>query len=366
MIKRKKTRKTWPDEAISQYTGFYSDSYLSFASDDKIRQISASGGTVSALLLFALEKKLIDGAMVCKTVITEGKVRPQFFIAKTREEILAARGSKYVATQFTKEAIPLIREFQGSLAVVGLPCDITILQNIIQKDTLLKQKVVFTIALFCGHNSQPELIDHVVAKLENQAQSKVKSYLFRTGHWRGALRIIFENGQTVEKPFSYFSLYQNLYFFAEKKCLYCYDHFGYGADIAIGDLWSLEYKNDPIKYSGVIVKTETGKRMMNQCIEAGYLQAQPVSIQKIMNGQKRTALFHYNLSARHRAGKLFGLEIPDKIRQKVSWHNYLAALIVLFNWKWSQSRRFSRLIWKTPRMVFKVYLYIFKALESIR
>ncbi|MCG8031788.1 MAG: Coenzyme F420 hydrogenase/dehydrogenase, beta subunit C-terminal domain, partial [Candidatus Thiodiazotropha taylori] len=136
--------------------GEYRELYHAYATDESNRVNAASGGAGSALLISLLEQDEIDGALVCNTVIEKGKIRAHFSIATSKQEILDAQGSKYVETAFMKEALPLIRQFHGRVAVVGLPCDITNLTRWIAKDNDISNKVKLKIALVCGHNSRTE------------------------------------------------------------------------------------------------------------------------------------------------------------------------------------------------------------------
>lgn len=358
--------KSFSEQEVEKYVGENIKSYLAYSSDNEIREKAASGGVVSALLVDALMSGEVDGVLVCKTVVINTKTRAKFFIAQTKEEVLQAQGSTYVATKFSKEAIALIRKFNGTLGVVGLPCDITMLKSKTKQDSSLKEKIIFTIALTCGHNSKKELIDNITGKLEMEAESKLLHYRFRRGHWRGKLMANFENKKNITKPFSFFSLYQNLFFFAEKKCLYCNDHFGYDADIGVGDVWSYKLKANPIKHTGLIAKSAYGYKTIENSIKNNIITAKELDISEIVEGQKRGAPFHYNISARHKAGKLFGLEIPDKVHEKVKWHEYITACIVLLNWKWSRSKRYSHIIFMIPRPIMKTYLYLLKGLQSLK
>ena len=365
-VLEKLLKKNFTEEDIQNFVGEYKGSCLASSASDEIRQNAASGGVVSTLLSDALANNIVDGVLVCKTEIVEGKVRSRFFIAALEEEILLAQGSTYVATKFSKEAIPLIRNFKGRVGIVGLPCDLSILKQKMETDPLLRDKVKFTIALVCGHNSQNKLVDKIAMKLEREADSKLTAYRFRKGHWRGYLEATFANKNKIEKPFSYFGLYQNLFFFAEKKCLYCNDHFGYDADISIGDVWSYSLKHESVKFSGIIKKTTRGSELVDNAIERKQLVARTADIGSIVEGQKRIAPFHYNISARHKAGKKLGLDIPDKTKVPVRWHEYISAYIVLFNWKWSQSKKYKDMIFKIPLPIMKTYLYLLKGLESLK
>ena len=358
-------KKEWPEEQIGRLVGTYRALYHAYAKDSAVRANAASGGTGSALLTALLKTGEIGGALVCNTRIEDGKVRAHFTIATSETEILAAQGSKYVETAFMKEALPLIRDFDGPVAVVGLPCDITNLSRWIAKDPVLAEKVRLKIALVCGHNSRTPLVDAITQKLEHEAGGRLTAYRFRKGHWRGELEAGFDNGVTVKKPFSYFSLYQNLFFFSEKKCLVCHDHFGYQADISLGDVWAYRFKQDPIKKTGVIVRTEAGEKYWHSATRDGSIAVSPLEVTDILDGQARAAPYHYNVSARSRVAPLMGYKIPDKTKSDVSWHEWLTAWMALFNMRWSESRRWKGLIFKLPRPILKILLYFRKGLESL-
>lgn len=360
-------KKQWTKQNILDLIGDYQKSYIAYALDDRIRLGGASGGLTTALLAFALEKGLIEGAVVCRSKIFEhNRVRTEFFIASNRDELLLSQDSKYVQTSFVPDALRLIDGFKGKLAVVGLPCDLTVLARKMRRKPQLGQKLQFTVGLFCGHNSQPQLIDNIASKLTPETGSRLDSFRFRTGPWRGYSLARFNPDKIIEKKFSYFSLYQNLYFFCQKKCLYCHDHFAYNADISMGDIWSFHLKDQNIKHNAVICKTQKGTDIFSAAHKKGFLHTEPAKIEEILDGQARGAPTHNNTSAKSKAARWFGMKIPDKHNKRVKWHQFLAAWIILFNYKWSMSRKYSRLIFKVPRKALKAYLLVFKGLESLK
>ncbi len=358
-------RKNWTEARIGALVGEYRELYHAYATDKSHRINAASGGTCSALLISLLKADEIEGALVCNTIVEDGKIRAHFSIATSSEEILAAQGSKYVETAFLKEALPLIRRFDGRIAVVGLPCDISNLTRWVVKDHNIARKIRLKIALVCGHNSRTELIDEISRKLEKEAASPLRSYHFRKGHWRGELEAGFMDGTSIRKPFSYFSLYQNHYFFSERKCLVCHDHFGYQADISLGDIWAYRFKHDPVKKTGVIIRTGQGADCWSSANRSGAITAAALDICDILDGQARAAPFHHNVSARNRVAPLFGYKIPDSVHTRVTWHAWLAALTTLFNMRWSESERWKSWIFKLPRPLLKAYLYLRKGLETL-
>ncbi|MDP2966379.1 MAG: Coenzyme F420 hydrogenase/dehydrogenase, beta subunit C-terminal domain [Pelolinea sp.] len=357
-------RKQWGAEKVHKYIGNFKKSWFAYSSSEKVREKAASGGVITALLSYLLKEGEIDGALVCRSVIVDGKVRPQFFIAEDENALLIAQGSKYIAVDFNQDALPLIREFKGRLAVVALPCDTTHLRHACENDPQLKEKVSQVITLFCGHNSRPELTDLVTRKLTKR-NATLTGFHYRQGHWRGSLRAEFDNGKQVEKPFSNFSVYQNLYFYCQQKCHHCNDHTGYHGDISVGDIWSLRMKENPIKHNAVITRTPVGAATFQRAVDADVITASPERIDEICEGQARSMPFHYNTSARAKAGKLLGIKIKDTVYERVRWNEFLVAWIVLFNEKLSRSSGGQKLIRRTPRFLLKLYLYLMKGLESI-
>jgi len=359
------TKKHWSRTEIDAMVGDAIEGYLTYATSADVRAGAASGGTTSALLIHALEIGAIDGAIVCCTRIVDGAVRAEFSLARTREEILAARGSKYVETRFMRDVLEILRLNEGRFAVCGLPCDISALHRWGQKEPELSAKVVYKIAFLCGHNSRTALIDGVIAKLAAESGGEdLTAYTFRSGHWRGRLSAEFNNGVIVEKPFSYFSDYRNLNFFSERKCMACSDHFGYAADLSIGDVWLYSLRDDPIKHSGVLVRTPTAQELVQSASAAGVIDAQAVGREYILDGQSRVAPTHYNVSARVKAGEKLGIRIKDTVFERITPLKFLSAYLVMWNMRFSEKEH-AHWIFRLPRPLIKLYLYIKKGLETV-
>jgi len=262
--------------------------------------------------------------------------------------------------------LPLVRNFDGRVAVVGLPCDITALKRKCSKEPDLSKKIVLAYGLFCGHNSRAVLIDEITDRIERKAGKKIIGYRFRVGHWRGEIEADLEDGEVFKLNTQYFNDYHNLFFFSQRKCLICNDHYAYDADISFGDVWSFRLRNDPIKYSGVIVRTGLGMKEYVAASNKNIIISTKVDICEIIDGQSRIGPFHYNVSARHKAGMLLNIKLKDTVKEKVYWNEYLNAIITLSNVILSERSWGKRLIFLIPHPILKLYLYFKKGLESIK
>ena len=77
------------------------------------------------------------------------------YIATNREEVLAARGSKYTAINFPRQALPLIKAFDGKLAVLTLPCDASYLRRKIKATPEIGETVAYIPRCSAGTTPRP-------------------------------------------------------------------------------------------------------------------------------------------------------------------------------------------------------------------
>lgn len=79
-------------ETSDKYIGNYERLYTGYSSDMNIRKTANSGGLLSSILIFLLQKRYIDGAIITR-YSSENPLQPSAFIATTSEEILESKGS---------------------------------------------------------------------------------------------------------------------------------------------------------------------------------------------------------------------------------------------------------------------------------
>ncbi len=355
-------KRHWTPERLQKYLGQVRSAWLAYAQDEAIRRNAASGGTITALLAHLLEIGQIDGALVMTSSVSGNEVKAEYRIATTRAELMQAQGSKYFETNFTHDAVPLIQNFHGRLALTLLPCDTWVVNRLMRNNPELANKIVLRIALFCGHISDPGLTRLVIRKAKKPGLS-LTYFRNRIGHWRGNLQFGFEDGSLIEKPFSAFSDYQNLYFFCARKCLRCHDHTGYDSDLAVGDIWLMAMKNNPIKHNAVLARTEVAENFLQNAYQAGAINLQSVPVEIVADGQARSLPLHYNVSARAKAARLLGLPLNEPVKEKVRLVDYLIALIILFNFRLTSTAGGRMLVGRIPKQVIKLYLLFFKALQ---
>jgi len=293
--------------ADNRLIGRYLSCHVGHATQETVRWNAASGGIVTALLIAALKKGEIDGAIVTR-MNPESPLEPLSYLATTEEDILAATGSKYCPVAANLRLRDVLSS-EGKYAVVGLPCHIQGLRKAQTRSRKLREKAAISISIFCGLNMSPTgtrvmLRRHGVST-ENVAQIK-----YRGAGWPGSLQVELQDGQTCTEAYlDYFD--DHFMCYELHRCNLCCDSFGELADISCGDAWLPEYKSsDDQGTSVVIVRSERGRDLLAS-IGPGVLALEPLSIDKAVQTQ-RLALVWKKEWLRSKAAlcKLTGREVP--------------------------------------------------------
>jgi coenzyme F420-reducing hydrogenase beta subunit/polysaccharide pyruvyl transferase WcaK-like protein len=352
------------DSTKEYYLGEFEETHIGYSNNEDIRKGAASGGMISSILVHMLENNEIDGALVTKTDTKDGKLGYKTFIATTKEEILSARTSVYYDVPILSK-IPDIKKFDGRVAVVGLPCQISNLKRMTNNDEALNKKIAFTIGMFCGHISKSTLIKDVLKK-KGIKEEDIAEFKFRKGHWRGRTYIKMKDGRVIRFPFSEYSTYQNLYFDSADRCIACNDHTAEQADISCGDVWDFKYKKLGIKHNAIIVRSKKAKNVIDKMVKNKEVNLEKVHPEKIFRAQNRSLISHKHIKARAVLSKiLLDKEIKyDKKIEKARWNDYLAALLTIIHIRLAQNKVGRKIIFLIPRKVWYLYMALTKSLVN--
>ena len=244
---------------MNKYIGNYTS--INIACSKRMIKNASSGGVVTTILINALEKEIIDAAIV----IGMNEKRPYLHevkIAKTKEEIIQAAGSKYVLIDF-QDILKKIKENKDKkLAVIGLPCHIRILKKLKEKNVKL------LIGLFCGYNMPLEATSFLLKRL-NIKLKDIKELRYRGGEYPGGFFVKLKNGKTKTLPKHYYDFLNLMY--VPKECLNCKDYTNELADVSVGDSWG--YNNCSLMIiRNKIIKSLTNNIKINKISEKEFLK----------------------------------------------------------------------------------------------
>lgn len=237
--------------------GNYINCYTGYSTDYGIRYNSSSGGLVTQLLIFALEEGIIDGALV--TRMKEDKpLEPESFIARTKENILAAQGSKYCPVPANIALKEILNSKEGEkFAVVGLPCHIHGIRKSEQINKKLKDKIVLHLGLFCSTPCNFLGTEFVLYKRLGINIEDVKNIKYRGKGWPGGMSVQLKNNK---EKFILLSEYwdSNFSAFTPYRCRLCIDNTSELADASFAD-----YRGKEISLNEKIGKTSILSRSIN-------------------------------------------------------------------------------------------------------
>lgn len=289
--------------------GKYVDVYLGYAKDHYIRFMGSSGGMISAILLYALQNKIIDGALV----VSMKGINSQIMIARSTEELKKAMGSKYLPVPLNV-GLRKILGMDGNFAVVGLPCHLLGLTRMTLLYPALATKIVLRLGLFCGRGFDYHFVNSVLKRLGVHPTS-VQEIRFRGYGWPGKVFVncTSESGNR-ELHFDYSKLgsFSGGYLFLPKRCIFCPDHTAELADISFGDAWLKKIKQvDSQGTSLMITRTALGDKILWGAVQDGHVKVSKSSVRDVIRSQYLQLDFHkLSLAARCSVARTLGVKMP--------------------------------------------------------
>jgi coenzyme F420 hydrogenase subunit beta len=239
--------------------GVYRRLVIAQANDDRILKVCQDGGVATALLLFALEKRLIDGAIVAG-FSREKPFHPSPKLAAAPEEILERAGTKYSYSPNLLALTDVIKQKKIDVAFVGTPCQIRAIRKM-QMAGLKKYTapVKFLIGLMCSEcfSYKGLMEEYIHGKLGIDLSE------IRKMNIKGKMLVTTESGvQTI-------SLAETKQY-ARRNCHVCDDFSSELADISVGGL-GLE------GWTFVIIRSEKGEELFSSAEKAGVIKTRNVN-----------------------------------------------------------------------------------------
>ncbi len=269
--------------------GYYREILLAQATDPELRELSHSGGVVTAILTQSLRDGTIDSAIVSEAEPYEPlKLKPQ--ISLVPDDVLSAVDSKFSASAVAKAFGSAVRDYgKTKIAFVGVPHQVLAIRKLEAWEHRIMRSLELTIGLFClWVFSLNDLLDYLKESF-NIEHSDIKRMDLTDKY------IVHTRDQSVEIPIEEITPH------ILNKCRTCADFTSELADISVGGAYPLS------DWSIVIVRTKKGQEALNRALETRAIRARKI--------EKESEVFAHFLSLAVRKKKI-ALEEIKKLKQK--------------------------------------------------
>ena len=243
------------------------------STNKNIRRKGTSGGMATAILVYLLEKGVVEGVLMPSY---DNLLGAKYKIIKTKEEIIQNQKSKYFCIPFDV-SFDEIKKYK-SLAFIGLPCHLESLTNVFKKKPKLSKIINFKITLFCAHVQNKIFYSHLLKK-QKINPDELKRLDFRPDDWWNCDYFKIETNSKVETfPFRndrYNALMIISNIFSRDACRFCPDFSGRNSDISLGDGWHNKLKGNKEGYNYAIIRTSFANKILNEMLKDKKIKKHP-------------------------------------------------------------------------------------------
>jgi coenzyme F420-reducing hydrogenase beta subunit len=305
----------FPDVARrDEHIGRFCAAYVGHAADDALRAGGSSGGMVTWVAAELLRRGWAD-AVVHVAPPPVGDPDPRLFryqISRSEDEVRRGSRSRYYPIELSG-VVASMRATPGRYAVIGIPCFIKAIRLLSKEDAVLRNRVAFTLGLFCGHMKSARMVESFAWQMRVDP-GEVAAIDFRLkdaqrpASWYRAELTLGDGRRVAEDWWQFADGDWGAGFFQSPACNYCDDVVAETADIAFGDAWVEPYSSDGRGTNVVIVRSQQLDGIIRAGVETGRLNLEEVDSDFVLRTQEagfrqRREGLAYRLSWRRRGLK---------------------------------------------------------------
>lgn len=261
-------KQTFGEVKTDPVFGSFKEICYARSCDGPVRDRGQYGGVVTALSMHAMQKGVIDCALM--TGGSFSKARP--YIASSAAEILACTGSKYTAAPNLSLYQDAVKEGFHNIGVVGRPCQCTAARKMQQVSEIKGERISLVIGLFCMGSFSPEFYKFIEDKgLDEYEKMDIPGDVYFR-----------KNNKETSLP------YDEVRGYIRASCSICFDPLSELADLSVG---STEYDYG---WNTLIIRTDKGADLAKDAVADGIIETKeypaprlPLLRKAVFNKKKR-------------------------------------------------------------------------------
>lgn len=262
----------YEEEVKHDVWGTIQGAYIGYSSNPEIRYKAASGGALTEICVYLLNKKLVDG-IIQTTCDPEDQTKNISVVSSTVEQVVERCGSRYSISVPLENILEML-EHGKHYAFVGKPCDVMALRRYMDKNQDIKNRIIYLLSFFCAGEPSEDAQDKLLEKM-NCSRENCKSITYRGNGWPGYTTVVKNNGE-IEKLEYKETWGKFLGRDLRNICRFCLDGTGDAADIVCADFWYLDKNETPdfSEHDGrniMISRTTLGEDVLKAVFDAGNL-----------------------------------------------------------------------------------------------
>ena len=243
-----------------------------------------SGGCLTETLLYLLESKRIDAALVVHQVNHEAKYR----VVTNTEDLLSCQSSQYTPVSLS-ESLRDIAEY-GRVAVVGLPCHIEGIHKLKKAFPEKYPNITYLLGLVCAGTLAQSCVEITKRIGEPKIGAiseddiiywRLKKY---SSYKRADIAIVDPTGTARILDNNIRHLCKR--YLTSPRCKLCFDKMNLYADIAFGDCWGIKGADTKDGGNIIICRTKTGDEVISDMVVQRRIVSRPCSTDEISQGQE--------------------------------------------------------------------------------
>jgi len=251
------------------------DTLKGYAADDEIRQAGSSGGVISALAQYCLDRKLVDGVIQIQAS-QQDPLENVAIISRSRQNVIASSGSRY-APASPGEALKWVAMSTEKYLFIGKPCDVAAVRQMQARNPRLKENIPYVVSFMCAGTPSLHGTEQVLEKLDAKRED-VTAFRYRGDGWPGLTKATLKNGEARTMTYND-SWGKVLNRHLQTRCKICPDGIGEFADIVCADGWEGDEKGYPSfeereGNSLILVRTPNGRELFRNAEADGVVKAE--------------------------------------------------------------------------------------------